>query len=293
MEMLKDTEAILAARSAQALWQHYCARLAALGFAHVCYRSVRALTSCCNRILDDGLLLSSYPPHLMQELAAQDLLASAPMYSWLAQNGGWESWAWMQRRRLAGRLPAQEQAAADIFMRHGHVSGYAIGLGNEVDHIRAGLILGGAIGMRQDQLDQLWASHGRVVVALSGLMHLRISTLPQAPQECMLTLRQREVLECIAVGHTTQEIAAILALRPATVEKHLRLARKALGAKTTAQAILLAASRKLIFLPTGAHPPPAGETRSAGAETGQAQPWGARPGAAFTERPPSGPGPDG
>ncbi|MEF9602737.1 helix-turn-helix transcriptional regulator [Paracoccus sp. PXZ] len=101
--------------------------------------------------------------------------------------------------------------------------------------------------MRQDRLDALWAQHGRVVEALSGLMHLRISSLPHVERESLLTLRQREVLECISVGRTTQEIAGILEVAPATVEKHLRLARKALGAKTTAQAILLAASRKQIF----------------------------------------------
>ncbi|WP_082658265.1 LuxR family transcriptional regulator [Paracoccus sp. MKU1] len=247
MEMLKDIEVILAARSTQAVWQHYVARLTGLGFPHVSYHAVQILQAPCDRMRDDGVLLSSYSQRLMQELAALDLLESAPMHQWLAHNRGSESWDWMQRRRLAGRLSPREERAMDIFARYGHVAGYAISMGEDVDRIRAGVIVGGPIGMRQDRLDALWAQHGRVVEALSGLMHLRISSLPHVERESLLTLRQREVLECISVGRTTQEIAGILEVAPATVEKHLRLARKALGAKTTAQAILLAASRKQIF----------------------------------------------
>ncbi|REF71914.1 histidine kinase (plasmid) [Paracoccus versutus] len=265
MEMLNDIEVILGARSAQEVWQHYVARLTELGFPNISYHAVRILEASCDRMLEDRVLLSSYPPRLMQELAALDLLESLPMHRWLTHNRGSESWDWMRRLRLAGRLTPQEERAADAFARYGHVAGYAVGMGDDVERVRAGVILGGAIGMRQDRLDALWAQHGRLVEALSRLAHLRISTLPHAEQECVLTLRQREVLECISVGRTTQEIAEILDVTPATVEKHLRLARKALGAKTTAQAILLAASRRQIFNSTaephgpgqGGHPSPA------------------------------------
>ncbi|MFN8679586.1 helix-turn-helix transcriptional regulator [Paracoccus sp. P2] len=277
MEMLNDIEVILAARSAQEVWQHYAARLADLGFPNISYHAVRILEASCDRMLDDGVLLSSYPPRLMQELAGLDLLESMPMRRWLAQNGGSESWDWMRRLRLAGRLTPQEEHAMEVFARYGHVAGYAVGMGDDVERVRAGVILGGVIGMCQDRLDALWAQHGRQVEALSRLTHLRISTLPCAEQQCVLTLRQREVLECISVGRTTQEIADILDVTPATVEKHLRLARKALGAKTTAQAILLAARRRQIFNSAaaphgpglGGHPPPseAGVPRqSAGAQ---------------------------
>ncbi|MDK8872741.1 LuxR family transcriptional regulator [Paracoccus sp. SSJ] len=246
MELLKDIEIILAARSTAAVWQHYVARLASLGFPNVSYRAVRILEPPCGRMLDDGVLLSSYSPYLMQELASLDLFESAPMHRWIIQNRGSESWDWVQRCRLAGRLSPREERAMDVFARYGHVAGYAVGMGDDVERIRAGVIVSGTIGMRQDRLDALWAQHGRLVGALSGVMHLRISTLPHAERECVLTLRQREVLECISAGHTTQEIAQILEVTPATVEKHLRLARRALGAKTTAQATLLAASSKQI-----------------------------------------------
>jgi LuxR family transcriptional regulator len=78
-------------------------------------------------------------------------------------------------------------------------------------------------------------------------LHLRVTTLPYTPAKRALTDRQREVLEWVSQGKTTQDIATILALTPATVEKHLRLARAALGAETTAQAVLKASFFNQIF----------------------------------------------
>lgn len=62
------------------------------------------------------------------------------------------------------------------------------------------------------------------------------------------TPRQREVLEWTSAGKTVAEVATILGLTPATVEKHLRLARDALDAGSTAQAILKAHVTNQIFL---------------------------------------------
>lgn len=63
-----------------------------------------------------------------------------------------------------------------------------------------------------------------------------------------LTNRQREALEWVSDGKTTQDIATLLGLTQATVEKHLRLARKVLGVETTAQAVIRAAFQNQIFL---------------------------------------------
>ena len=49
-------------------------------------------------------------------------------------------------------------------------------------------------------------------------------------------------------GKTTQDIAFLLGLTAATVEKHLRLAREALDVDTTAQAVLKAAFYNQMFV---------------------------------------------
>nr|WP_010397335.1 LuxR family transcriptional regulator [Paracoccus sp. TRP] len=247
MEILQDVEEMLEARSAQVVWEYYVARLTDLGFPNVLYYGTRILDSTSRRMIDDSVLLSSYDGSLLEELVDLGLFDSMPMYLWLVENPGCDSWDWIHRRRLEGLLSPREERALDLFARHGHVAGYGLGLGDGIKRRRGGVLLSGKPGMSQHELDQLWTQRGRLIQALTGLVHLRLSTLPYAEPQDVLTLRQREVLECISSGRTTQEIADLLEVAPATVEKHLRLTRKALGARTTAQAVLLAMRRRQIF----------------------------------------------
>ncbi|MFO1139197.1 MAG: autoinducer binding domain-containing protein [Paracoccus sp. (in: a-proteobacteria)] len=249
--MLNSIATILATRSVEGVWQFYVSKMTDWGFPHIAYHAVRLLRAANEQAADDSLFLSSYSPRLLHDLVSQNLFTSVPMYRWMTHNRGGESWDWLQTRRLAGRLTGDELRALDIFTRYGHVSGYAISLADSVDRVRAGVIMSGPVGQRQDRLDEQWNLHRREIEAVTGLVHLRLASMPYARPGEVLTARQREVLECISVGHTTPEIAELLDVTPSTVEKHLRLARKALGAKTTAQAVLLASSRRQMFVDPG------------------------------------------
>ena len=59
-----------------------------------------------------------------------------------------------------------------------------------------------------------------------------------------------EVLEWVGDGKTTADIATIMGLTLATVEKHLRLARESLDVDTTAQAVLKASFQNQIYVLT-------------------------------------------
>ena len=273
--MLQAIATILAARSVESVWQLYATRLAEWGFPYAAYHGVRLLRATNEQVADDSLFLSSYAPRLLHDLLAQNLFDSVPMYRWMTHHKGSESWDWLQARRLAGRLSDGELRAMELFTRYGHVSGYAISLADSVHRVRAGVIMSGAVGQRQDQLDEHWRAHQPQIEALTGLVHLRLASLPYAPPDEVLTARQREVLECISIGRTTQEIAELLDVTPSTVEKHLRLARKALGARTTAQAVLLATSRRQMFVDPGEPCTMRQETAPKEAEAGgAAEPWG-------------------
>lgn len=272
MDKLNDIDTVLEARSAEEVWRHYVSRMAGLGFPHVAYHGARILDAAGRRVLDDAVLLTSYPARLAHEVLSQKFIENAALWRrWTSAGRGTESWGRLQQRRLAGRLPSVDERALDMFARHGFSAGYTIGLGDTVQRVRAVVIVGGPVGTRQDRLDEFWRRHGETAEALTGLLHLRLSTLPYAQPEGVLTLRQREVLECISVGRTTQEIAELLDVTPATVEKHLRLARKALGARTTAQAVLLAVSRQHIFTDPGDFDD-FGESADAGPAIGSARP---------------------
>lgn len=105
--------------------------------------------------------------------------------------------------------------------------------------------------MRQHEVDAIWAEHGREIIAINNVTHLRITSMPFASSRRALTPRQREALEWVGDGKTTQDIATIMGLTPATVEKHLRLAREALDVDTTAQAVLKASFQNQIFVLPG------------------------------------------
>lgn len=90
-----------------------------------------------------------------------------------------------------------------------------------------------------------WAGPGRGLTALATLAALRL--VAQRPvTRPSLRPRQREVLGWIAAGKTTGETAVILGLTRGAVEKHLRLAREALEASTTAAAVARAAGAGLL-----------------------------------------------
>ena len=102
--------------------------------------------------------------------------------------------------------------------------------------------------MTQDHVDAIWEEHGRDIHLMNNIAHLKILSLPYSPPNRMLTRRQREALEWVGDGKTTQDIAILMGLTAATVEKHLRLARESLSVETTAQAVLKAALHNQMFV---------------------------------------------
>ena len=102
--------------------------------------------------------------------------------------------------------------------------------------------------MTQADADAVWAEHGQDIVLLNNLVHLKILTLPVPLHNQTLTPRQREALEWVGDGKTMQDIAQIMGLTQATIEKHLRLARETLNVETTAQAVAKAAFHNQMYI---------------------------------------------
>ena len=69
------------------------------------------------------------------------------------------------------------------------------------------------------------------IFRLNHIAHLKITSLPETNHGRSLTKRQREVLQWVADGKTIQDIATIMGLSLATIEKHLKLARDALNVR--------------------------------------------------------------
>jgi DNA-binding CsgD family transcriptional regulator len=88
----------------------------------------------------------------------------------------------------------------------------------------------------QTRIRGRWA---QLVCSPMGSQHV-VAVRPEAqatPASILLTDREREVLEHVAEGLTTREIARQLEIRPATVRTHVEHAREKLGARTRAEAV--------------------------------------------------------
>ena len=127
-------------------------------------------------------------------------------------------------------------------------AGYTVSFFSASKRYKGAISLGGQVGTTQKELDALWQDCGEDIILMNNMAHLKILTLPYDPPNRSLTRRQREALEWVGDGKTTQDIALLMGLTPGTVEKHLRLARASLSVETTAQAVLKAALQNQMYV---------------------------------------------
>jgi LuxR family transcriptional regulator len=170
------------------------------------------------------------------------------MMRWATQNTGVASWAKVYADMKNDHpLTEGERAMRALNERHAITAGYTISFPMAIKNANAGIGMAVRKGLTQADADAIWAEHGDEIEILNHVAHLCILQLPATGQRTLLTPRQAEVLELVADGKTMQDIALILERNVATVEKHLRGARDALGVETTAQAVRKASILNQIF----------------------------------------------
>lgn len=251
MELRQQLEAILSAQAVEDAWQLYGAWLDGAGFPHRIYFSHRIIRAAGKQLIDEAIELAALPGDLMSRIIGEGLQFHLPMLRWITRNHGWQSWGWMTGQQAQGRVSDRERRCLALFHRHGLDAGIAVSLSDRVPRTRGGILLIAPPGQTQDRIDAHWQQVRADVELLTLTLHQRLANLPYRDPPQILTSRQREALELTGIGFSTAEIAARLALTPATVEKHLRLARQSLSARTTAQAVLMATNRRQIYIDLG------------------------------------------
>jgi LuxR family transcriptional regulator, activator of conjugal transfer of Ti plasmids len=235
------------ARTPEELWSLLLAALEEYGFDRVNYGATRANRDGSIGDIQDAVFLSNHPRNVMSDYLDMGFYMRTPMFRWVMHNTGACSWAWAENERRAGRLSPEELAAQDMARRAGMTAGYSISFTDPSPRSRAAMGLSAKAGITQDEVDALWADKGSEIMAICQMMHLRMRGMPFPVQRRPLSPRQREALEWVAEGKTTQDIAIIMGISPAMVEKHLRLAREALDVETTAHAVAKAALFNHLF----------------------------------------------
>jgi len=169
------------------------------------------------------------------------------MVRWALENYGACSWRHVHKMRAENMLTPEEQRFLEFNRKMNVNAGYTISFKSGSERTKAAIALTARSDMTQDEVDEIWDKDGDDIALANNVMHLKLISLPYSGRR-HLTKRQREVLHWVGEGKTIQDIAVLLELTPATVDKHLKLARDALDVETTAQAVLKAAFHNQIFV---------------------------------------------
>ena len=230
------------------LWSAHTSKMAEYGFDRLLYGFTRFRTLTSLGDPEDFTILSNHDPSYIQGFINDGLYYNAPMLRWALEAEGAGSWRTLGEKFDKGQLTPQELKVIEFNLTHKVSAGYTISFKSVSARSKGAISLAARAGMTQEQVDRVWEEHGRDIHLMNNIAHLKILTLPYSPPNRGLTQRQREALEWVGDGKTTQDIALLMGLTSATVEKHLRLARESLSVETTAQAVLKAALHNQMFV---------------------------------------------
>lgn len=225
-----------------------------LGFSRVNYGFTRFLHDRSIGDPDDAIFLTTGDADYARRYFNNGLYAKTPAYRWAVSNTGACTWTWVKEGYEAGKFTQEERDAIETNMAMGVRAGISISFPVSTTRSKGAMGLVADPGMTHDQVDALWDARKDEILAVAHMMHLKIILLPQPATKRSLTERQRQALEWMADGKTTQDVALLMEVSAAMVEKHLRLAREALSVETTTQAVAKASLLNLIFTQTRKQP---------------------------------------
>jgi len=251
-EVLTLLSRIAEGTAVRPVWETATGFFARLGFGRVNYGFTRFLSDRSIGDPEDAVFLTTADAEYARRYFAGGLYARTPAFRWAQQNTGACTWRWVQEALERGELSADETAAVRQNAAMGIRAGVTVSFPEASSRAKGALGLIADPGIDHDGVDVIWARDGDAIMAVANMMHLKIVNLPGAMRRRPLTQRQREALEWVADGKTTQDVALLMGVSTAMVEKHLRLAREALDVETTAQAVAKAALLNMIFQKDGA-----------------------------------------
>lgn len=237
--------------SLEELWAGHVDMMARYGFDRLIYGNTVYRTETSLGDPDDFIILSNHSKEYLKGFLDDGLYFHAPMLHWALHNEGAASWRMIGESLENRTLTPEEHRVFEFNQRMGVTVGYTVSFHSASFRSKGAISLCARDGISQDEVDAIWDEAGRDITLMNNVAHLKILSLPYRPPNRALTKRQREALEWVGDGKTMQDIAVIMGLTPATVEKHLRLARAALCVETTAQAVLKASLHNQMYVMDG------------------------------------------
>ena len=246
-EVLSLLGRLAESQSVDDVWGCATRWFAALGFSRCNYGFTLFRGSRSVGDPDDALFLTTCDAEYAQFYFRNGFFARTPAFRWVQNNTGACTWTWVRDAYRAGQLSAVEAETVRLNAALGITAGISVSFPESSSRAKGALGLIADHGISVEDVDALFAARRDEILAVAHMMHLRLIQLPVRSRRRPLTERQREALEWVADGKTTQDVALLMQVSGAMVEKHLRLAREALSVETTTQAVAKAALMNLIF----------------------------------------------
>lgn len=231
-------ERILDAKSVDQIRAAYLEATTTFGFTNAFYVARFMLDLPSSLTQDHSVIITNLPAAVIERVQTARA-GDTPLWAqWVSRNNGEIS----SEALIALICPDPDNPPNELraIRQAGLEAAQFLSLRDKVLRSIGAVVLNPWLGATHQDVAERWQDRGRELRTLSWVMHMRLATMPRANLQLRLTPRQREVLEWRSAGKTVGEIATIIGVTPATVEKHMRLAREALGVQTTPQAILKA-----------------------------------------------------
>ena len=248
MELREYLHFVSNTQSLEELWPAHTEQMEKYGFDRLIYGFTRFRTETSLGDPEDFTILTNHSPEYVEGFLHKGLYSHAPMLRWALENEGAGSWRQIYEKFDLGSLTPQQIKVVQFNLTMKVTAGYTISFNSVSPRSKGAISLAARSDMTQNDIDDVWDEHGYDIHLMNNVAHLKILTLPYSPPNRSLTKRQREALEWVGDGKTTQDIALLMGLTPATVEKHLRLARASLSVETSAQAVLKAALQNQMYV---------------------------------------------
>ena len=237
---------LVSAKSIEQAWAILTVEMERFGFDRLLYGMTRFRTEASLGNPNDMLILSNHPDAYLHSFVNDRMFVSAPMAMWAIEHDGAMSWSLVAD--MESTLTPDQKKVLELNKKFNVFAGYTVSFSDPSPRQKAAIGLTARPGMTQCDVEQLWARQGEEIEILAQVAHLKFASLPVPVAQQRLSKRQREALEWVSEGKTTQDVATIMGLTVATVEKHLRKARDALQVETTAQAVMKASLQRQFFV---------------------------------------------
>jgi LuxR family transcriptional regulator len=238
-------------QSIEELWEAHTQKMAEFGFDRLIYGFTRYWSGKSLGDPQDFILLTNHDREYTDVFVGEQHYIDAPMFNWALHNEGVGSWGMLAQMQADKTLTPAEQRMMEFNFSMGVTAGYTISFKSVSARSKGAIALTAKKGMSQEEVDAIWDEHGHDIHLMNNVAHLKILSLPYTSPHRVLTKRQLEALAWVGDGKTNQDIAVLMGLASATVEKHLRLARQALAVETTAQAVLKTGLSNQMFILEG------------------------------------------